>query len=512
MKPFINLPRPPMPAIWAIFAIILISKDATASKIVTTRYPTEDVVVVDFDVLDFGADSSGIMDATTEIQNAIDACYNSGGGTVWMPAGTYKVTNTIYIKSFVTLRGDWRNPDSSGTGYGTVISARVDTGISGPVLFQIGGSAGAMGLTVYYPDQNANRPVPYNFTFNLGVWTGQPGAYMANNVINCTLLNSYCGIGKSAVDHTQVNECSTIRNIKGTVLRNGVIAYNCADVDMWSHINFNNSYWANAGSGYNAPNINTLNTWTRTNGVAFTFGDIEWGQFYDLNCSGYNIGINTVRGSRAAFCGEFLFCNITNTNIAVKTDIMDGRWGASFLGCVLEGSAASVQNNSLGFIHITSCFLSGPHSNNVMFFSPSTSPSFYAECYNVPKITRSFLYDVTKAPYNVPYNLPQTGLPTVDATSAIQSALNDAGYQGGGVVYLPAGWYKISTHLTVPANVELRGCSSVPQLDHFDLSLGTTLMGYEGFNTTSPQHDTALITLNGNTSGISGIRFLLSRE
>ena len=138
--------------------------------------------------------------------------------------------------------------------------------------------------------------------------------------------------------------------------------------------------------------------------------------------------------------------------------------------------------------------------------SPGTTPTSYVSGV-ISKVTRAALYDVTKAPYNAPYSLPQTGLPVADATAAIQLALTDAGNAGGGVVYLPAGWYRINTHLTVPANVELRGSSSVPTRDQSDLSYGTVLLGYDGKGTAAPDSATAMVTLNGNTSGISGIRF-----
>ncbi len=46
-------------------------------------------------------------------------------------------------------------------------------------------------------------------------------------------------------------------------------------------------------------------------------------------------------------------------------------------------------------------------------------------------------YDVTKSPYLA----DNTG--TADATAAIQAAINDAGNAGGGIVYLPAGTYKV---------------------------------------------------------------------
>ena len=492
-----------------IFVILFLvnTSKAEAAKVVIPRYPTVDIVIADFDVTDYGADSTGVNDATVAIQNAIDACYALGGGTVWVPSGTYKVSNTIYVKSFVTLRGDWRNPDTFATGYGTVISAVVPSGDFGPVLFQIGGSAGTMGLTIFYPMQNADNPVPYNFTFNLGGWPGMPGTYMANNVINCTMLNSYRGIGKCALDHAEVHECGTVRNVMGTVLFNGIVAFNSADVDTWSHINFSNSYWANAGAKYNAPAVSTLNTWTRTNGIAYILGDLEWDQFYDIKCSEYNIGINIVDGARIKFSGEFVYATILNTNIAVKADALDDRWGTSFLRCRLSGTTSAVKNGSGGMVKLTDCTLTGNTSGSVSQLSPGTSPDTYTECLSVPRITSNDLFDVTKAPYNAPYSIPQKGIPANDATPAIQAALTDAGNRGGGVVYLPAGWYKIGSHLSIPANVELRGSSSVPQLDQGDLSYGTTLLGYEGLNTSKPEIDAAMVTLNGNNAGISGVRF-----
>ncbi|MCR5736146.1 MAG: carbohydrate-binding protein [Eubacterium sp.] len=64
-------------------------------------------------VLDYGADSTGGNDSTTAIQNAINAVQNAGGGTVYLPAGTYKVkpsgTGAAALKisaANVLLKGD----------------------------------------------------------------------------------------------------------------------------------------------------------------------------------------------------------------------------------------------------------------------------------------------------------------------------------------------------------------------------------------------------------------------
>ena len=53
--------------------------------------------------------------------------------------------------------------------------------------------------------------------------------------------------------------------------------------------------------------------------------------------------------------------------------------------------------------------------------------------------------------------------PKVDNRAAIQSAINEVRFEGGGTVFLPGGVYTVKGPLTVPANVTLRGdWSSTP--------------------------------------------------
>ena len=56
-----------------------------------------------YDVRDYGAKPDGKTLCTTSIQTAIDKCSESGGGTVYLPPGTF-LSGTIYFKSGVTLR------------------------------------------------------------------------------------------------------------------------------------------------------------------------------------------------------------------------------------------------------------------------------------------------------------------------------------------------------------------------------------------------------------------------
>ena len=476
--------------------------------LVDTDYPTEDAVVADFDATKYGADRSGRKDSTKAIQQAIYACQDAGGGTVWLPAGKYLVKDTVEVHAFCTLRGDRRDPDTldkNHRDYGTVIIADLASGNDGPSLFRIGGSAGVIGVTTYYPHQSATQPVPYNYTFEIpgGAWIGNEN-YMMATVQDVTMLNSYRGIGistfpndrGSAPSSGQVHESSTIRNIRGTALFEGARAYNGADVGTWENVTFSNAYWASAPSAYKPPKRTALDGWTRANGTGLVLGDLEWDQFHRIVLSDYQVGIHVVAGQRAQFTGSFLQPDIRRTDIAVKVDVMDNRWGMTLAGGRIEGSVQGIKNDSAGYVKVTGTTVTGAVSG-IVHRMTGVSPIYTQRA--LPAPARKSLY-VAEAPHGVGY------LPAADATSAVQKTLDKAGRAGGGIVYLPAGWYRISTHLTVPAKVELRGSSAVPNRDQGGASGGTVLHAFEGRATSAPDTATALVTLNGQQAGVRGLR------
>jgi hypothetical protein len=61
----------------------------------TAKARLDDIV----SVINFGADRTGSGDSTTAINSAITYVNSLGGGTVYLPAGTYKITNTITISN-----------------------------------------------------------------------------------------------------------------------------------------------------------------------------------------------------------------------------------------------------------------------------------------------------------------------------------------------------------------------------------------------------------------------------
>ncbi|MFE4670464.1 discoidin domain-containing protein [Streptomyces sp. NPDC056716] len=480
------------------------------AKLVSTRYPTETPVVADFDVRSYGADPTGRKDATEDIREALYDCQDAGGGTVWLPSGTYRVTDTLEISSFCTLRGDHRDPDQGSGGYGTVLSADLPSGEDGPALLRIGGSAGVIGLTTYYPRQSATDPVPYNYTIEIPGrgWSGNEN-YMMSTVSDVTLLNSYKGIGIStyandrgeSASSGQVHESATLRNIKGTVLSEGVAGYNGADVGTWENITLSNAYWAKAPAAYQPPARATLDAHTRAHATGLILGDLEWDQFYRISLSDFKTGIHIVPGQRASFTGSFIETDVRRTDVAVRAEEFDSRWGSSFASSTLEGSVAAISNGSQAYIKVTETELIGATEGIVHRLSGEV-PAYEQE--PLPGPARAVLYDVTDAPFKAPRT--NGVLPERDATAAIQRALDRAGRDGGGIVYLPAGWYRIDGHLTVPKGVELRGSSAVANRDLLGASGGTVLMAYEGRGTDSPDTATALITLSGDRAGVRGLR------
>ncbi len=55
------------------------------------------------DAKGFGVVGDGKIDDTNAVQVAIDACAESGGGTVDLPTGTYRVDGTLEVKDSGTL-------------------------------------------------------------------------------------------------------------------------------------------------------------------------------------------------------------------------------------------------------------------------------------------------------------------------------------------------------------------------------------------------------------------------
>lgn len=84
-----------------------------------------------FNVLDYNADNTGVAAAHTQIQAAITAAVAAGGGTVYLPPGTYSVGAFIALKDKVSIVGAGREATilkaRAGLATGIIVGATADS-------------------------------------------------------------------------------------------------------------------------------------------------------------------------------------------------------------------------------------------------------------------------------------------------------------------------------------------------------------------------------------------------
>ena len=500
-----------------------------SSYIVNTIYPTEDVVVVDVNAVTAGADPTGVMDSSDAINKALYNLWYDGGGTLWLPPGKYRIKKPVKVYQNCLVRGEYHDPDQGGrfstaSDYGTVILADFTNTTTN--VFVIDANSGLDGLTIYYPNQNSKSPYPYDFAIK---FNDSPGSLPGHcgTIQNVTLLNAYKGITMSYV---KMVHGVKIKNVKGTCLKLGAMLHQSGEAGVVQDVSFNNSYWANSAYYFKPPSITNLNNWTRLNGVGFKLGNAQMYKYLRLNVSHYKIGLHfmdpiqedSTATDSSGFSGTLYQVNVANCDTGFLLDKFAENVGLLCVNSNISGSDYSVKNNVLVNqnkqynIRIENSVLSGPTSglkviNPILYPSEPPVNTVKIPFSSIPKVTRTVLYNLGLPPYSINRvrNNKYGSLPTIDVTTVIQTALNQAASDGGGIVFLPNGVYRVEGSLTVPANVELRGSSSKPlsSLGGALYQNGTTLFVFAGHNTTTPDTDTAFISLAGKNSGVSGLNF-----
>lgn len=469
-------------------------------RIIETKYPSANTVVADTVLTEapYYADNTGVNDCSAVLQRAIDELFNAGGGTIFMPVGSYRLCSPINVRPFVCIVGDRQDPDL-GNEYGTLIVA--DTAPSGsfnPALFTVGGSSGVSGLTVWYENQSIDHVIPYPYTFYVD---GAGSNYMLQTVSDITLLNSYRGIGACTEWKNGKYECHemlTIENVKGTCLKEGLCSFNSADVDTVKGLHFGGRYWSEAGEKFNAPDIEKLNKYTENNLTAFTLGDLEWPEMCNMSAEHCSYGIYLAKGPRAAFSGTFFNLSLTccKTGIfAEEGSVMERekQWGYSVCNSEISAYNDAVNDYTKGVVMLTNVKVTGRiKGKNIHRESAST--------------------DRNKLDYNRQYVKCSGPLFTVtadktgrnDVSSVLQQVLDTAGITGG-TVYLPAGLYRLDKSVSIPSGVELRGSGYTATRDQSGCSKGTLLLAYgaykENGGNTAP-----LISLEGDNCGLYNVR------
>lgn len=280
--------------------------EGTYPRLLTTDYETSNGVVIENNVKDYGAVGDGVTDDSLAFQTALRDM-NGEGGVLYVPAGTYKLTQDMVIPGGVTVLGDFNKPSRENPkAGGTILAAYVPTVADGNTSLFMSMNQGSCvkGLTIWYPEQTmeSGEAEPYNYTIGI---SGAIGV----SIEDIYLVNSYNGITHASYDGGHYQQM--VKNIYGTPLRLGHLTGRASDSDRQQNFNFSPDYWLGSGLA-GVPEESVLKTWLLNYGVGMMVGNIDFHYIADINIDGYKIGMHMY-----GFYGRLYDLDITNCNVCL---------------------------------------------------------------------------------------------------------------------------------------------------------------------------------------------------
>ena len=429
---------------------------ALKPRIVPLIGPSAEVVVADAVVTDapFFADRTGKRDSTEAFRSALAAVSAQGGGTVFAPAGIYRIDGTLVIPPSTTLRGADLRDRSDPNLIGTLLLASFGEGDQTAAPFiTLRLFACVRDLAVWYPSQGFTdatvRPYPFTISFD----------DCCADALNIALYNSYDGIAVHGGSNHDVAD------IVGTILHTGLIAGSGFEYSWLTNVRFGNDTWKSAPRTVisNAPKSDAdrlaLDAYTLAHVLGAQIGTNTYGMYgFQARDAHRGVLVKKLPGDPVGFASVV-------SKIDAPIEEVDG-YVVSDLHFLNTDNVPGAENLSHDFVG-------------------SRGPANRLNFLNVK---------------NTPFNATGKGL--TDDTAAIQKALDAAEQQGGGTVYLPQGQYRI-TRLTVPTGVELRGPLGGGIHGIASDSWTCILLGYDGKNSAAPASDPALLSLSPG-SGVRG--------
>jgi hypothetical protein len=474
-----------------------------------TNFPTEDMIVAFCEVSDpvynLPADHAD-TDCTAAFQAALNDANTAGGGTVFVPAGQYRIDGTLTVSSNVTLRGRWRKITASQPAAGTIIKVYSGQGSaeSTPLITMSGGS-GIKDLTFWHPLQEPTNIIPYPFVLSGG-----------QTIENITFVNAYQGVNMSNASMCFVN------NVEGTVLQCGFYADQSAAISRFENLNFGPEFWEWADLPDATPVHTAYQTYMLSHGTGIDLREMDGFHMTDCSVRAMKTGVlfapspidgqtpngGFVSGLDIRDCGVALnlidvsttlldsylhgtdkaiqsnsgitcnSCTLTGGNTAAEGKgiqaamttingvISQSDGNVQMVACNFTNSGNDVSlGNSVDAVHIAGCtFADGP---NIIDYSPASivkiidhHPVYGYQA--VPQLPAKNMSLVRKPYKENLFDITHYGAianDNADDSAAFGAAVNAANANGGGIVFVPNGIFDIAGSYTLASGVELRGTS-----------------------------------------------------
>jgi hypothetical protein len=274
----------------------MLSASCATARIVEPTFPAQSVIVAVKDVVaDYGADNTGETDVTETFRTALADVAALGGGTLWVPAGTYRFDQPLALPEGVTLQGDWKRPAGTDRSVlrNTIFAIRYT---AGPFLTMTTND-GASGLTFWYPNQDLSAPAGTVIAFD------RQGRKHASSITitNITFVNPAIGVQTvSTEDDTIANVF--ISNIYGAALDTVLVLAPTTGGGTQTETHLGARYWSD--SGLPAPAYRDIAAYMRAHATGIEYRD-NW-RSYNITIDDFGTGIlfdgrhkdDTVEGQR----------------------------------------------------------------------------------------------------------------------------------------------------------------------------------------------------------------------
>ncbi len=482
----------------AVYLDASVTEKTNQVGLIHSRFDTSFYVVAEANVKDYGAKGDGYNDDTATFKKAIDYVSSLGGGTVFVPAGYYCLTEAIDLPAGVGLVGELEK----GTVNGTVLCIYGGKGTTDLThgAIRMGMQSAVMNMAFWYPEQTFvnGAPIPYPATL---VQTHSESV----TIRNVTFVNSYFGIHFGAGGN---NSLQYVRDVYGTCLNTCYYNNLSLDIGRLENANFSPDYWLASGLP-GTPNASLLRTYMLRNSQGLWLQRIDWTYLTDITIEGYNKGIVYNASESGAANGHLYNINLLDCYYGIygeqlswlimsnSTITATGGDGATAIYlptsnegtitlsyCTLSSEGANaLVNYGLGKLALNNCsvesgsastYINAYHTDDLLInttLSGNRGDAVLQTISEVPAFNTSFDYGrevVTKPASDAFIHMKndydiKTG---EDITEKLQAAI-DSLKETGGLVYIPAGTYTVSAPIHVWAGIEIRGAIMWPGNGNF---------------------------------------------
>lgn len=301
----------------------------------------------------YGATGDGVTDDAPAFNRTLEKAADRGRGFVHIPAGTYRINSPLRVPRGVALVGE----SSSSSPRATLLLAEGGEGHpDGEPLITLEASSCLRSVTIHYPQQRADRVVPYPWTIRVaGTHAG---------ILDLHITNAYQAIdldGHAASRHH-------VRNIRGQPLYRGLRIGQGAEMGKLEGVQFG-PHWQ-----HSEPVLHSM----RELGIAFDIKDCDWEYVSNCSATAYRIGFLFGAGTGGPSNALFTQCS-SECRSAVRIEHVHEPAGVSFRRGSFNGGIEIGPKNS-GPVRFSECsFGVAPPVQSVAVLQ-GKCPSVFAAC------------------------------------------------------------------------------------------------------------------------------------